>query len=504
MADIYTGAADEQTIKDVLEKGLGVGTKSFPKWTVLRLALAHSLHIATHPAKDLDRIEDRSGGSEYHLEQVTGKGLHSEENDTDKQDYDAAICALLSTYHEQNLFQDLSEYKRLLQRHIRRGLKEFRLGWRESHDFHDFLYQELFADVDMQDQIQPGLHNELAQGLNEIGIKGEIRETLSGPRLTRFLLHLPNVNDLDRLNRGLPKLSFFLGLQEQGVFTSPTNESKVVGLDVPRQRETWQMIKGHQLAEWIRDYQGEAILPVWPGVDVLGQPYMFDLAKAPHLLVGGTTGSGKSVCLHALLVSLLRGPAREHLKLLLIDPKLVEFDDYRTLKQQGHQVVHDAEEAYAELNELVDIMEARMQRFAELGVRDLGEAFVQGVTDMPYMLVFVDELADLMMQHPDLEQPLVRLAQKARASGIHLVLATQRPDSATFTGLLRSNIPARIALTVQKSSESKIILDNVGAERLTGAGDMLVKPGQGDLVRIHGVKVMSDDIQAATHFGRGG
>lgn len=502
MADIYTGARDEETLKLVMEKGLGVpvndptrGGRGFPKWMGLRLALAYSLHIQTLPNEELDQIDER--GSEYHLEQVTGKGQTQKEGEP-RLDFDDAIKALLSVYHEHDLFDDFGTYKRYLQRHIRRGLRELRNGWRESHDFHQMLFQELFADRETTPAEQPRLRLDLEQGLEEIGIRGEIREALNGPRVTRFLIHLPDINDLDRLKRGLEKLAFFLGLQEYGIFTSPTAESKVIGLDVPRPRETWKGADGVQLAEWTKGKTANFQLPVWPGVDVLGRPFSFDLARAPHLLVGGATGSGKSVCLHALLVSLLLGQSPERLGLCLIDPKRVELEAYRRLPGLiGGEVIQDQEAALDVLNDLVETMEQRTQRLTEIGARDIGEAHAKGERGFPYLVVVVEELADLLMQSRDIEAPLIRLAQKARATGIHLILATQRPDAATFSGNLRSNIPARIALTVQKGSESRIILDQPGAERLTGMGDMLVKTGQSEPIRVHGVRVTQDDIAAA-------
>lgn len=496
MADIYTGGDDEDVIRLVLEKGLAV--RNLPKWSVLRLALAHSLHISTPPSDSLDRIEDRKNGSEYHLEQVTGRGLSLGSDHEPRQDYDAAIRVLLSVYHNADFFEDTNTYKRVLQRHIRRGLREFRTGWRVGHDFHNFLYQELFSQHQGFHAQELTLNEELENGLTEIGVRGEIQQTCHGPRLTRFQLHLPDVNDLDRLKRGLEKLSFSLGLQEQGIFTTPTKESKVIGLDVPRPRNTWESISGSRLVKWIESHDDKGGLPVWPGVDVLGEPVILDLAHAPHLFVGGTTGSGKSVCLHALLVSLLRGPSRDRLKICLIDPKRMEFEFYKGLRGlYGEEVFSDNESSIRVLDALANEMDERIVHLADLGARDLAEAHAKGVKDLPYIVVFVEELADLLMQSRMSEKPLIRLAQKARATGIHLVLATQRPDAATFPGQLRSNIPARIALTVQKASESKIILDRTGAERLTGMGDMLVATGQAEPVRVHGVRVMADDIAAA-------
>jgi DNA segregation ATPase FtsK/SpoIIIE, S-DNA-T family len=427
---------------------------------------------------------------------VTGKGLHHEEDEA-RQDYDNAVCILLTVYHQKDLFTDYAEYKRLLQRHIRRGLREFRNGWRDSHDFHEYLYQELLAG-EVQGKVDTDLADRLTAALLEIGVRVEIRRVVDGPRLTRVFMYLPVVDDLDRIKRGQEKLAHLLGLGDLSIFLSTTHEPKVIALDVPRKSDTWATVVGHRLVEWVDGYRGDAQLPVWPGVDVLGEPFVLDLATAPHLLVGGTTGSGKSVCLNALIVSLLRGPSRKQLQLCLIDPKRVEFEPYgRMTNLFSGSVITDVQQAHVALEELVIEMEARTQLIAKTGARDLAEAHGQGrMQDVHYIVVVVEELADLLMQARDLEEPLIRLAQKARATGIHLVLATQRPDSATFSGLLRSNIPCRIALTVQKSSESKIILDEVGAEKLTGHGDMLVRTPLGTS-RVHGVKVGLDDIAAA-------
>lgn len=501
MSDISVGALDEETIQQVIEQGLGVRLKKdASKWIALRLALAISLRQSTPPDESLDSIDDRKGGGSYHLEQVTGKGLQSDEQEA-RQDYDSAICALLTVYHEKDLFSDFTEYKRVLQRHIRRGLREFRNGWRDSHDFHEFLYQELLAG-----SITPPTDNSLTANLTaalfELGVRVEIRRTVDGPRLTRVFTYLPVVDDLDRVKRGLEKLAHVLGLGNQHLFLGTTEEPKVVALDVPRKQDTWQTVPGHRVAEWADSYKGSALLPVWPGVDVLGEPFLFDLAAAPHLLVGGTTGSGKSVCLNALIVSLIRGPAAQRLQLCLIDPKRVEFEAYaRTPGLFGGGVITEVPQARQALDDLVEEMEERTRLLAQSGARDLAEA--QGIgrmSDVKYVVVVIEELANLLMQDGELEDPLIQLAQKARATGIHLVLATQRPDSATLSGQLRSNIPSRIALTVQKSSESKIIFDEVGAEKLTGHGDMLVRTSLGTN-RVHGAKIGLDDIaQAITRY----
>lgn len=497
MSDIVIGAQDEETVGKLIEQGLGVRVKKdASKWVALRLALALSLRLPTPPDETLDQIEDRKGGNSYHLEQVTGKGLGTTDSEL-RQDYDDAVCALLSVYHTLDLFNDYATYRRLLQRHIRRGLREIRAGWRDSHDFHEYLFQELFAG-EAQTKGDASLTDNVLAALREMGVGSELRRLIEGPRLTRFFLHLPSVNDLDRLNRGTEKLGYLLGLGERSVFVTGTEEPKVIALDVPRRQDTWTMVNGHRLAEWCDDYKGNARLPIWPGVDVIGAPFMLDLADAPHLLVAGTTGAGKSVCLNAVIISLLRGPKRSRLQLCLIDPKRVEFEPYKGIRNLfGGAVVTEVSRAQEVLENLVVEMETRTQMMAQAGVRDLAEAHDHGrMSDVRHIVVVVEELSDLLAQSREVEAPLIRLAQKARASGIHLLLATQRPDAATFSGALRSNVPSRIALTVQKASESKIILDEVGAERLTGHGDMLIRTTKGTS-RVHGVKVSQDDIASA-------
>lgn len=486
MAKVYTDRQDELTIDAVLRRGLRVsGT---PKWAVLRLALARSLRISTPPDEALDRRESAQGGGEYALEQLAGEGKGDE-------DFTPLFCALLSVYHDLDLFADDENFTRLLQRHIRRGLREFRTSWLESHDFHEYLSQELFSDVHTAEKADDGMsQTSIRLALSEIGVSGEIVEQLDGPRLTRFHVRLRDAKDLDVLERGLEKLAFTLGLGEAGVFLVRTQEPKVAALDVPRPPSSWKQATGHDLRQWLALSPSEWRLPVYLGQDVIGKPFGFDLAATPHLLVGGTTGSGKSVCLHAIILSLLSRLTPDRLNLCLIDPKRVEFAPYRDLPHlYGGEIFTDARDSNEVLKKLVTLMEQRELALAEADARDIDAPAAKSF-GWPRILVVVEELADLFMQSGAIEEPLVRLAQKARATGIHLVLATQRPDAQTFSGLLRSNVPSRIALTVQKSAESRIILDENGAEKLLGKGDMLIRLIGTQTRRVHGVLIDSDEI----------
>lgn len=488
MAKVYTDSQDELTISNVLKHGLR--QTGLPKWTVLRLALARSLRIATPPDEALDRRESSAGGGEYSPEQLTGEGKPGEEDMTQ------LFCALLSAYHAQDLFVDNDAFMRMMQRHVRRGLREFRSGWMESHDFHDYLLHELFGDLGSASIAEPDLGERLLQALAEIGISAEITETLDGPRLSRFMVRLRDANDHGPLLRGLEKLGFVLGLGEAGVFALPTKEPKIAALDVPRSANLWRTVPMSALTAWLPTAPNDWRLPVYLGQDVTGQALGFDLAAAPHLLVGGTTGSGKSVCLHALILSLITRLDASRLKLLLIDPKHVELAPYSKLPHVSDGVLTNSAEALGALKRLVDEMSSRENALAEAGARDLDDPRAASLA-LPRIVVVVEELADLLLQSGAIEEPLVRLAQKARATGIHLVLATQRPDAQTFSGLLRSNVPSRIALTVQKGAESKIILDETGAEKLLGKGDMLVRLFGQTTVRCHGVLISSDDIAHA-------
>lgn len=489
MAKIYTSEQDERIIDSIRDRGLAVKTK--PKWVVLRLALANSLKNPEAPEEDLDNISDRIQGSEYSFAQVSGSGQ--------EKDYTDVYRAMLSVYHNMDLFSDEDTFRILLQRHIRRGLKEFRTSWLESHDFHEYLYQEFLSDMEEDVFENQEQDKKIERALLEIGVFGKVESIWNGPRITRYMVLLNHANDLDKLKKGLEKLSFILGLKQMGVFLKFSETPKLIGVDIPRKPATWKDVRAEKIKEWSQDQGKNYYLPICAGVDIEGEPFVFDLTVAPHIFVAGTTGSGKSVCLHSMILSLLYNQSVNDLKLCLIDPKRVEFSYYEKLSNlYGGSVVYDHDSALNILLELVAELAFREKKLSDSGVRDISEYrnLSTHAENFPRIVVIIEEVADLLMQAKSIEEPLIRLAQKGRASGIHLILATQRPDSETFKGLLRSNIPSRIALTVQKSSESKIILDETGAEKLSGKGDMLLKIIGEKVKRIHGLNIQPVDINA--------
>lgn len=490
MAKLYFTGEDRQTMIRVIEKGLlqQPGGRDSPQWWVARIALARSLQISSLPGEDeFAPPPHTTKGSELHWEQITGKDKGGDE------DYTKPLQFLLSIKHGKDYFIDDEGFAEILHRHIRRGLKEIRSSWRENFDFHDYLYQEMFFEQtgnDDADSVEGIDQETLRRALSQLSIHGDFLDEKPGPRLTLHKLQLNGVDDYDRLRRSLDELAFILGLGSNTITLELGTGERQVVLHIPRPMATW---KFGRWADVRNNLEGNGFaLPVCPGTDIKGDPFVFDLAEAPHLLIGGTTGSGKSVCLHAIILSLIEGPTPP--SLVLVDPKAVEFYTYDKSRflRQGH-VTTDMTEAGAELRSLVDEMDNRQREFSALSAKNFSEARAKGSAH-ERIVVVVDELADLLQEDPDVATPLVRLAQKARAFGIHLVLATQRPEAATFPGLLRSNVPSRIALTVQKNSESRIILDEGGAENLLMRGDMLIRLAGQKTLRVHGVNVTQADI----------
>jgi S-DNA-T family DNA segregation ATPase FtsK/SpoIIIE len=398
--------------------------------------------------------------------------------------------------------------------HWHRGAKELYRDWQESDENYEKFVETLISRrSEMPESALPGgsgneVENSssqplppsddsslLVKGLEQLGIKVQVKDHIVGPRMTRYRVRLLNLNDKAKLDKSLDRLALAMNLGDKLPAVSNGDEAMTVFVDVPRPKPTWLTVPADKLKNWIdRTPYDVNKLVAYLGVSVTGQDITFDLAGAPHLLVAGTTGSGKSVCLHSIILSLLLKHNDGSLLLALVDPKRVEFSGYARLRTLYKGKVATESTEYREfLTDLVTEMESRYALFEALGVSNIAEARGKG-QKIPFIAVFIEELADLVLQDKGLEESIIKLAQKARAAGIHLVLATQRPDSETFAGLIRSNIPARIALTVQKGSESKIILDEVGAENLLGAGDMLLKmPGE-QPQRAHGVFITKDHI----------
>jgi S-DNA-T family DNA segregation ATPase FtsK/SpoIIIE len=489
---VYLSSDDREFIQVVIRRGMLA--RSADQWTVARLALARSLQEpeAPDPAAYV-RLPQPKNGVTLHPLQLIGEGAKDP-----RDDYSDIYRVLISTYQGDDLFDDIA-FHDALQRHVRRGLDLMRTEWSPEASFSRYLLQQFYHDA------APSAPEEVAAAaqadrvpriLGQLGVGANVVEVNEGPRLTRLTLELQSLDDLDRLRKGLGKLAFALGQGENAVSSSLAPGERRVFLSIPRPDSTWRSVNWQSVRPALQsDTAKQMALPICLGTDVLGAPFLVDLAEAPHLFVGGTTGSGKSMCLHAILLSLLEGPT-DTPQFLLIDPKAVEFTAYgQSPHLIGGEIVTRPDDALAALKDLVEEMNRRQERLRALDARNFAEANARGA-NLRRIVVVLDELGDLFMTQREIEEPLIRLAQKARSAGIHLVLATQRPEAATFPGLLRSNIPSRVALTVQKSAESRIILDEVGAEALLMRGDMLVRFAGKATVRAHGCRIEQADILA--------
>jgi S-DNA-T family DNA segregation ATPase FtsK/SpoIIIE len=408
------------------------------------------------------------------------------------------------------------------------------------------LLTEVLPDDGSQSEIDEtylkGVADHLVQILADFGITGEVREIHPGPVVTMFEFQPKSGTKLSKIEGLSNEIAMALEVLRVRV-VAPIPGKNAVGFELPNKtRETVY------LKELISDdgfNNSKNKLPLSLGKDISGIPYFVDLAKMPHLLIAGTTGSGKSVSLNVMLMSLLYKYTPDDLRLLLVDPKMIELGSFDGIPHLLLPVVKDMSKACLALKWAVDEMERRYQLFADLGVRNIasynvkverikkdhfeksddekeadslspGYAIeedevvavasaaqnVEKLEKLPFIVIVVDELSDLMMvAAKDVETSIARLAQKARAAGLHLIIATQRPSVDVITGLIKANFPSRISFRVSSIHDSRTILGTIGAENLLGMGDMLIMPpGTSDLTRVHGAFVNDEDIHNIVDF----
>ena len=284
---------------------------------------------------------------------------------------------------------------------------------------------------------------------------------------------------------------------------APVPGKSVVGIEVPNERTAVVTLRDVLASDRFARAAAKAGLPIALGSGVSGAPEVADLAGMPHLLIAGATGAGKSVCLNSIIASLLMNYSPEQLRLVMIDPKRVELAPFADIPHLAFsEIVIDMDKVVGTLQAVIHEMESRYRRFARIGVRNLERYNEAGDGPLPYWVVIIDELADLMLAAPyQVEHQLVRLAQLARATGIHLVVATQRPSVDVVTGLIKANFPTRIAFAVSSQVDSRTILDSGGAEKLLGKGDMLFQPKDKQKpTRLQGVYVSDEEIEDLVAF----
>ncbi len=335
--------------------------------------------------------------------------------------------------------------------------------------------------------------------LETFGIPVEMGEVSVGPTVTQFTLKPNEGIKLSKITALHNDLALALAAHPIRI-EAPIPGKSLVGIEVPNQSvATVGMREVLEAREW-RERRDNLSFTL--GRDVSGKPWIADLGKMPHLLVAGATGSGKSVCLNTIIMSLLYSNGPDDLKLVMVDPKRVELQVYNGIPHLVTPVITDVDKTVNALKWGIREMERRFDVLSKFGARDIGSYNAKAQEKMPYVVIVVDELADLMVSAmSEVEGPVVRLAQMSRAVGIHLVLATQRPSVDVLTGLIKANIPARIAFAVASSTDSRTILDQMGAEKLIGRGDMLYQTS--DMAtprRIQGAFLSDDEIKRVVEF----
>ncbi|CUN47034.1 Stage III sporulation protein E [Sarcina ventriculi] len=346
--------------------------------------------------------------------------------------------------------------------------------------------------------------DKLEKTLLSFGVEAKILEVTKGPSVTRFELQPKagiKVSKIVNLSDDIA-----LGLAAKGVrIEAPIPGKSAIGIEVPNKEQTpvffREILESNEFKN--NNYKVACAL----GKDITGKCIVTDISKMPHVLIAGATGSGKSVCINTLIVSILYKYSPEDVKLLMVDPKVVELNVYNGIPHLLIPVVTDPKKAAAALNWAVNEMTRRYKLFADNGVRNVdsyNELVKKGVVEekLPYIVIIIDELADLMMACPrDVEDYICRLAQMARAAGMHLVIATQRPSVDVITGLIKANVPSRISFAVSSQVDSRTILDSTGAEKLLGKGDMLFYPvGESKPKRVQGAFISEEEVENVVSF----
>jgi S-DNA-T family DNA segregation ATPase FtsK/SpoIIIE len=358
----------------------------------------------------------------------------------------------------------------------------------------------------------------LEKTFKDFGFNIRVVEIETGPVIAQYEVELEAGLRLSKITGLADDLAIALRVPSVRI-VAPIPGKNTVGIEVPN--ENRQLVRLREVVEETNGRAKRMKIPVYLGKDVAGNPMVVDLTTLPHLLIAGRTGTGKSVCLNSIIVSMLMTRGPDEVRMLMVDPKMVELNGYRKLPHLMHPVVTDMRKAEAILAWAVDKMEERYQLLSRAGVRHLSvynqlgddelydrirpeneEEWRQIPRHLPYIVIVADELADLMMTAgKDVEQHIIRLAQKSRAVGIHLILATQKPTVDVITGLIKSNLPARIAFQVASRTDSRVVLDEMGAERLLGNGDMLfLLPGTSTMLRGQGTFLSDDEITRVVDF----
>jgi len=349
-----------------------------------------------------------------------------------------------------------------------------------------------------------GNANKIEKTLDSFGITARVKATNLGPTVTQYALEVASGTKLSKITVLADDLALALAAPTGQIrIEAPIPGRSLVGIEVPNRRPEIVPLREMLLSPAMQRMKSKLAVPL--GKSVSGQEIITDIAKMPHVLIAGQTGSGKSVLLRAWISSLLFRASPDEVRLILVDPKRVEMSHYQGIPHLLAPVIYKPEEILSSLKWALRQMDERYKTFAQMGARDINSYNeLAGIQRLPYIVIFIDELADIIFFSPaEIEDAITRLAQMARATGIHLVLATQRPSVDVITGLIKANIPARISFAVSSATDSRVILDVTGAEKLLGRGDMLyIPPDQPKPVRVQGPLVTDNEVKRLIEFLR--
>lgn len=338
--------------------------------------------------------------------------------------------------------------------------------------------------------------------LESFGIRAKVKEVNFGPSVTQYALEITRGTKLSKITALATDLALALAAPGGQIrIEAPIAGRSLVGIEVPNHSSEFVTLRKLLASQMMKKHKSK--LAVALGINVAGQPLVADIAKMPHVLIAGSTGSGKSVCINTFMCSILFRSSPDEVKFILVDPKRVELTAYNNIPHLLTPVIVDPKKVVSALKWATKEMENRYKQLAEVGVKNIeGYNELAGHAAMPNIVIVIDELADIMLFAPsEVEESITRIAQMARAVGIHLVLATQRPSVDVITGLIKANIPTRIAFNVSSMTDSRVVLDTPGAEKLLGKGDMLyIPPDQARPSRVQGTFVSEPEIRSLIEF----
>ena len=347
----------------------------------------------------------------------------------------------------------------------------------------------------------------LEEVLNDFEVSAKVKEVHVGPSITQYELEVKSGTKMNKVKSLSSEIALALAATDVRI-QAPIPGKNTVGIELPNKVSVGVSFREMMLAFKTEEYKSDNKLRVALGKDIMGEPKFMDINKMPHLLIAGSTGSGKSVCVNCIISSILMRAKPDEVKLIMVDPKKVELSMYNAIPHLLMPVITDPKKASAALQKVVDEMMDRYDKFEDSRTKNI-EGYNEYLKNknknlpeeskiplLPYMVVIIDELADLMVvARKEVEDSIMRITQMARAAGIHLIVATQRPSTDVITGIIKANIPSRIAFAVSSSIDSRTILDSVGAEKLLGKGDMLYDPmGSNTLTRIQGAFISEEDV----------